>query len=77
MNEHQVTVSLNGRFVFRTDWENDQSRLDQVIDLITEAFPHEKGFRTQLRSRSLCSTLTELDNGQPGVITTANAIKEG
>jgi len=26
MNEYQINVALNGRFMFRTDWEQDKQR---------------------------------------------------
>ena len=27
MNEYQITVSLNGQFMFRTDWDDNKERV--------------------------------------------------
>jgi hypothetical protein len=33
MEEYQVTVSVNGEFLFRTEWSLDKERTDKIINL--------------------------------------------
>lgn len=44
MNEYYFNVSLNGRFVFRTDWEDDLVRVEQTATALKQGFPREAGY---------------------------------
>jgi len=39
MNEYQINVALNGRFMFRTDWEQDKQRAMLAAQTIKLAMP--------------------------------------
>ena len=46
MKEYQVTVSMNGRFLFRTQWDNDLGRVQKAYDYLTGT----KGFKVNVNS---------------------------
>ncbi len=42
MFEYQITVSLNGRFLFRTDWDSDTERATNAATVIKSSMPLAK-----------------------------------
>ena len=59
MAEYQYSVSFKGRFLFRTEWENDYSRAKQQHDAITSKFRASEGYKVTQNTRD--RTITARD----------------
>lgn len=53
MYEYQLSVSIKGKFVFRTDWDTNKERIKLANTLLEEGLP--KGGKITLHRRSLCT----------------------
>jgi len=42
MFEHQITVSINGQFLFRTEWDSDTDRITNAATIIKSSMPLAK-----------------------------------
>lgn len=42
MREYYVNVSLNGKFLFRTAWEDDKARADNAFVILKTSLPLAK-----------------------------------
>lgn len=49
MNEYQVSVSAGGKFLFRTEWDNDKGRVGALAITLRVAMP---GARVEVYSKS-------------------------
>lgn len=65
MNEYQISVSRNGRFLFRTDWM-DSSYYAEASSDIADRFLPANGFKVVAHSRSKLMTQIELQPPEPG-----------
>lgn len=52
MYEYQFNIALNGRHLFRTDWDDDAQRVTRTRDALLERFPHADGFNVSCSKRS-------------------------
>ena len=43
--EYQVSVSVGGRFLFRTDWDVDKERVEKMAKLLVMRLPAEAQIR--------------------------------
>jgi len=34
MNEYQITVARDGKFLFRTDWDHQKERVQSAVDVL-------------------------------------------
>ena len=56
MNEFQISVSMFGKFMFRTDWDDCQERVENVYHNLVRAFPSAK---IQVMEKSKLSTVVD------------------
>ena len=49
MKTYQITVSFKGKFLYRTDWDDNKMRVKQTFDTLKAAFPSE--FKVRICSK--------------------------
>ena len=52
MNEYQFSISLNGSFLFRTEWISDSNLKDQTWLELRKRFLPDEGFKITVYERS-------------------------
>lgn len=62
MDERQFSVSLDGHFLFRTQWDDDWYRLQRTEKELAKRFPKEQGFKILRSTRSKTFTASEIKN---------------
>lgn len=52
MREFRIFVAYNGRFLFKTDWDDDKARTISALAHLQQAFPADQGFDVSCQYRS-------------------------
>jgi hypothetical protein len=60
MYEYQISVAMNGRFLFRTDKFRDN--VPAIGKLFVEKFPKSEGYSVSLSKHDTTFTTLKLDN---------------
>jgi hypothetical protein len=62
MYEVYFSVSLNGKFLFRTDWDDSFDRNFDVEVALSHRFPKKQGFKISRTQRSKIVDVQEVNN---------------
>lgn len=55
MNEYQVVVARDGQFLFRTDWDHRQERVQSAVDVLQAA-----GLQVEVMARVMARVMASV-----------------